>query len=68
MFSKIVSILLFSCSLLMAATTGKIAGVVTDASTGEPLPGVNVMIQGTEWGAATSLDGHYFIINVPPGE
>ncbi|WP_243663139.1 carboxypeptidase-like regulatory domain-containing protein [Rhodothermus marinus] len=31
------------------AQTGKIAGVVTDAETGEPLPGVNVVIEGTRW-------------------
>ena len=49
------------------AALGKIAGTVTDASTGEPLPGVNVQIEGTDMGAATNLDGQYTIINVPPG-
>lgn len=49
-----------------AGTTGKIAGVVTDAKTNEPLPGVNVIIVGTTMGASTDADGHYFILNVPP--
>ncbi len=50
-----------------AQTTGKISGVVTDQKTGEPLPGVNVTIKDTHLGAATSTDGSFFIINVPPG-
>lgn len=53
--------------VVFAATTGKISGRVLDAETGEALPGVNVMIQGTPWGASTNLDGHYTILNVPPG-
>jgi len=51
---------------LFAATTGKVAGKVTDAQTGEPLFGVNIIIQGTTLGAATDADGNYFIINIPP--
>ncbi len=54
-------------TLLIAATTGKISGKVTDASSGEPLAGVNVIISGTSMGGATDVDGDYFIINVPPG-
>lgn len=37
----------------------EISGTVTDASTGETLPGVNVVLQGTEIGTATDLDGRY---------
>ena len=48
-------------------TTGKIVGTVTDASNGEPLPGVNVSIVGTNMGAATDLEGYYTIVNVPAG-
>ncbi len=47
--------------------TGKIAGRVTDAATGDPLPGVNVLIEGTTQGSATDLDGYYTIVNVKPG-
>ncbi len=50
-----------------AQTTGKIAGRVTDAATGDPLPGVNVLIEGTTQGTATGLDGDYVIIGVRPG-
>ncbi len=49
-----------------AGTTGKLAGYVKDAETGEPIPGVNVIIDGTTYGAATDLDGYYVINNLPP--
>ena len=54
-------------SSAFAATTGKISGTITDGKTGDPLPGVNVVIEGTVLGAMTDLDGNYFIINVPVG-
>jgi hypothetical protein len=57
----------------MVATTafaqgrGKIEGTVTDARTGEALPGVNVVIAGTTVGTATDRNGFYFIANLQPG-
>jgi hypothetical protein len=50
-----------------AAVTGKIAGVVVDAATGEPLPGANVIIEGTDLGAAADPDGYFFVIRISPG-
>ncbi len=50
------------------AQTGKISGRIIDAETGEPLPGVNVMLVDTDMGAATGQEGYYNIINVPPGQ
>jgi outer membrane receptor protein involved in Fe transport len=47
---------------------GKIAGVVFDKKTGEPLAGVNVELKGTYKGAATDLDGAFFIDKISPGE
>lgn len=52
---------------MFAGTVGKIAGVVTDASTGEPLPGCNIIIEETSMGGASNVNGEYYIINVPPG-
>ena len=54
-------------SIIFSGTTGKITGVVIDSETKSPLPGANVMIDGTGLGAATDTEGNYFIINVPPG-
>jgi hypothetical protein len=53
--------------LLWGAVTGKIAGIIKDKDTGEPLPGVTVVIVGTTMGAAANEKGEYFILNVPPG-
>ena len=38
-----------------------VTGTVTDASTGNPLPGVNIVIEGTTMGVTTDLDGKYTI-------
>jgi len=51
----------------LGGITGKIAGVIKDAATGEQLPAVNIVIEGTTLGGATDNEGHYFIINIPPG-
>lgn len=51
----------------MLGTTGKISGRVIDGSTGEPLPFVNIILEGTTLGAASDIDGYYNIINIPPG-
>lgn len=73
-FSRIASIrfagflfalLVFTSSAI--AQTGRIAGDVTVVGSDETLPGVNVIIDGLQIGAATNLDGYYSIINVPPG-
>lgn len=46
---------------------GKITGSITDAETGEPLPGATVTIESLGTGAAADADGRYVILNVPPG-
>ncbi len=66
LFLVIASLALLS-NALFAGTTGKIAGKVKDAQTGQPLPGVNVIVEGTNMGAATRADGYYVILNIPPG-
>ncbi len=42
-----------------------ISGKVTDDS-GQPLPGVTVMVKGTMNGTVTDVDGNYSLRNVPP--
>jgi outer membrane receptor protein involved in Fe transport len=46
---------------------GKISGNVMDADTREPLIGANVIVLGTNHGAATDIEGNYFILNITPG-
>ncbi len=50
-----------------ASTTGKITGRILNAATGEPLIGVNVIVEGSSLGAAADLDGYYMILNIRPG-
>lgn len=42
----------------------KVSGTVTDASTGETLPGVNVVVEGTSIGVTTDVDGK-FTLSLP---
>ena len=59
--------LLFSFKNISAGTTGKLSGKIIDKETGEPLIGANIMIEGTVLGAATDVEGNYFILQIPPG-
>ena len=66
-FVKIFLLLLLFASSLYAGTTGKLNGYVTDKETGEIILGANIIIEGTYFGAASDLDGYYYINNIPPG-
>ncbi len=48
-------------------TDAHIVGDVTDASSGDHLPYVNVVIKGTTIGIMTDASGHYFLKNLPIG-
>lgn len=61
----VISILLFTFQL--AYSQGSVTGTVTDARTGEPLPGVSVVISEIQRGAPTNFDGEYQIPDVPSG-
>ena len=41
-----------------------VSGTVVEVGSGEPLPGVNVVVKGTTIGASTDFDGH-FSISIP---
>jgi outer membrane receptor protein involved in Fe transport len=49
------------------ASTGKVQGRVTDAATGAPIAGAQVLVDGTTLGNLTNDQGFYFINEVPPG-
>ena len=57
-----------SVVIIIAGTTGKVKGRILDVETGEPLQGANVQIVGSSLGAATDINGFYFMLNVPPGQ
>ena len=40
----------------------KVTGKVTDSNSGEPLAGVNILIEGTQQGVVTASDGGYSVV------
>ena len=60
-------ILLAHPSVVNAQIQGKITGKVMEAETNSALPGANVVIEGTNRGAATDTKGRFTIFQVPPG-
>ncbi len=54
------------------AQSGTVQGTITDGTTGDPLPGANVILATpggatSTMGGATNFDGNYTIANVPAG-
>ena len=45
-----------------------VSGTVTESATGLPIPGVNVIVQGTTNGTVSNFDGEYSIDNVSEGD
>ncbi|KUO63718.1 TonB-dependent receptor [bacterium BRH_c32] len=63
--------LIFGILLLVGTiinAQGSITGKVIDKSTKEGLPGVNLIIMDTNFGAATDINGDFIIRNVPIGK
>lgn len=63
----IVLFFLMTVNFIYAGTTGKIAGKIRDSESKEPLLGANVVVVGTNFGAAADLEGDFYINNIPPG-
>lgn len=52
---------------LSYAQTGSLSGTVTEATTGDPLPGATVIIEDLGLGTSTDADGRYAMTNIPEG-
>ena len=65
-FPIFVILLLFQTAF--PGITGKIVGTVLDQASGEPLPGVNLVLLNSYFGASSDYDGNFLILNIPPGE
>jgi len=64
---KLAVLLLFAFGLTNFAVAQRtISGTVTDAESGEPLIGANILVVGTSTGTASDIDGSYSV-NVPEG-
>ncbi|MGD9379884.1 MAG: TonB-dependent receptor, partial [candidate division WOR-3 bacterium] len=63
---KMIGIMLVGV-LLFGAEYGRITGRVIDAETGGPLIGADVVVEGSELGAATDENGDFVVLYVPAG-
>lgn len=63
-FSSLIVITAFSVLIQGATITGK----VVDSANGSFLPGANVMLDGTSFGAATNRAGEFRITNISAGD
>ncbi len=60
--------LFFYINNLFPANNASLTGYVLDSQSEEALPGANVYIEGTNFGASTDIHGKYFISNIKPGD
>ncbi|WP_263786054.1 SusC/RagA family TonB-linked outer membrane protein [Salinibacter grassmerensis] len=70
---RLIPSVVFGLALLLLpglawAQQGTITGTVTEAETGNSLPGATIQIVGENTGAASDVDGQYQITGVPAGE
>jgi hypothetical protein len=54
-------------AVLFAGDVGKLIGTVLDKSSEAPLQGVNVVLLGSTYGAASGENGKFMILNIAPG-
>ena len=57
--------LLLPFSVLAQST---LTGTVADVATGQPIPGVNVNVQGAPGGSSTDFDGKFQLSNLKNGD
>ncbi len=50
-----------------SGVTGKVSGNINYATNGDPVVGATVQLIGTNYGRISDKDGHFIILNVPPG-
>lgn len=65
-YKKLLLLLLMLPLNLLAQS--KLQGVVTDNTSGQPLPGVNVTVKGTNNGVSTNFDGQFTLSNLKNGD
>ncbi len=67
LLSAALILLAFTPPVVLAQGFGSVSGKVTDATTGDPLPGANVVVEGTSIGVAADRDGRFILARVRAG-
>lgn len=65
MTTKALSFILLMFTSFMFGQNVSVSGEVTDQATGQPLPGVNIIIKNTTKGVSTDFDGLFIVKDVP---
>lgn len=60
-------LLCLGLTLSFPQESGNLAGKITDEKSGEGLPGVNIILKGTYYGAATDINGSFRINSISTG-
>ncbi|MBI3110992.1 MAG: TonB-dependent receptor [Ignavibacteriales bacterium] len=58
---------LFPTASFHDADPGRVRGIVTDSSNGQPMAYANVVLRGTSLGASTNSVGYFHIASIPSG-
>ncbi len=65
--SFLLVILLVDSYSMLGGTVGTLSGIVIEKGNRRPLSGANIILEGTQMGAAADLEGKFVIYNVPGG-
>lgn len=69
MKKTIILFLVFLLSEIFAGNSanGTLKGIITDADTKQPLPGVNIIIKQSDLGTSSDINGNFIFENLPSG-
>lgn len=62
------ALVLIISSFGYATELAKLKGVVSEAGSGEIIPGANVLIENTSYGTVTNIKGEFYLTTLPEGE
>ena len=62
---KLITLVAFAFMLMTYGQNVTVSGTIIEASSGIPLPGVNVILKNTSKGASTDFDGNFTLNDVP---
>ena len=68
MKTKLLSLIILFVSTLVMGQDSTLVGSVVDSNTDGPLPGVSVVIKGTQSGTTTDFDGNFSLSGVESGD